>query len=810
MDLLIAFLGYSISGIIGNRTDALFCRVMQTVRERLRQGGRLVNHDLQRAVRKAYLQATLVLIDARLRELGVEPRLLQRDIRYLFRQPPEPRQLLTVRNALQRELKQLPKATYIPPTPEAEQQIELLLQPRGETAQQRTEELRALLKAQLLQELRARWRVQPSAHLQEMLQSGWQEITEQGEALTLDWFDLLCAFFAEELKQNPHVTTTFQSLLLANLSVEGVSVDYSAFIQQLEQFGGQVLQRLQQLEQTLVQLRQEQAEGFRAIEQRLDEYLPALLTRTEQVQTLLETLRIEAQRRPLYEQYAGLELAQRTEQIIRDYTTLFVGREAELERLDALFEQPSGMLLITAPAGYGKTALLANWIALRHEAGCFIAYHFFRKGYDDANRLDSIPNALYNLLRQLYIYYGLEQELPLRDEGLLRDALLGVLRERGARADEPLVLLLDGLDEAEQRLLLTLPQPLPEGVYVVASVRAGEGETPEAVSLWLCEAQRLHLQSLPRVAIADYLTRAGDGELAPYAQQAGFVELVMNKTGGYPLHLRYLVDDLLAEAKRGGDVHAALQRTPTGFNNYVREQLRHLARSLTDAPKVQQLFALLATAHGALSERELEELAGLNAFELAGLPWQATRWFSVQERAGERYYAFTHPALGDAFEQALGSLAQGARQQLLNYCARWAEHKSAYALRYYPAHLKEAGDYEALYALARDEAFLRAQREVLPAEADLPLRTLQTVLQAAIEQENPPVMAELLLRHAALTLQAETPLDALQQGSLERAIGLAKQIMERDYQIGTLWLLLLAWSCHRRGDSDGAERCLEE
>ncbi|MCS7064775.1 MAG: hypothetical protein NZL85_00725, partial [Fimbriimonadales bacterium] len=260
MEPLSAFLiGSAIGGIIGNRADDLFCRVMQTVHERLRRGGRPVNHDLQKAVRKAYLQATLVLIDARLRELGVEPRLLQRDIRYLFRQPPEPKQLLTVRIALQRELKQLPSAAYIPPSSEAEQQIELLLQPRGATAQQRTGELSALLKAQLLQELRERWRIQPSERLEAMLLHGWQETTEQGEALTLDWFDLLCAFFAEELKQNPRVANIFQNLLLANLSVEGVSVDYGAFMQQLEQFGGQALQRLQQIEQTLMQLRQEQA-----------------------------------------------------------------------------------------------------------------------------------------------------------------------------------------------------------------------------------------------------------------------------------------------------------------------------------------------------------------------------------------------------------------------------------------------------------------------------------------------------------------------------------------------------------------------
>lgn len=63
---LVAFaLGAAVGGIIGNRADDVFCQVMGTVTERLRRGGPPLNHDLQRAVRKAYLQATLA-VNARL------------------------------------------------------------------------------------------------------------------------------------------------------------------------------------------------------------------------------------------------------------------------------------------------------------------------------------------------------------------------------------------------------------------------------------------------------------------------------------------------------------------------------------------------------------------------------------------------------------------------------------------------------------------------------------------------------------------------------------------------------------------------
>jgi hypothetical protein len=68
---LVAFaLGAAFGGIIGNRADEVFCQVMSTVTERLWRGEAPVNHDLQRAVRKAYLQATLAVCEACLKALG--------------------------------------------------------------------------------------------------------------------------------------------------------------------------------------------------------------------------------------------------------------------------------------------------------------------------------------------------------------------------------------------------------------------------------------------------------------------------------------------------------------------------------------------------------------------------------------------------------------------------------------------------------------------------------------------------------------------------------------------------------------------
>jgi len=68
----------------------------------------------------------------------------------------------------------------------------------------------------------------------------------------------------------------------------------------------------------------------------------------------------------------------------------------------------------------------------------------------------------------------------------------------------------------------------------------------------------------------------------------------------------------------------------------------------------------------------------------------------------------------------------------------------------------------------------------------------------------------MVLRHALTVETAETPLQARRRGESERAIGLAKQWLERDYKLGTLWLLLLAWSWEVKGERELAKRCLKE
>jgi tetratricopeptide (TPR) repeat protein len=119
--------------------------------------------------------------------------------------------------------------------------------------------------------------------------------------------------------------------------------------------------------------------------------------------------------------------------------------------------------------------------------------------------------------------------------------------------------------------------------------------------------------------------------------------------------------------------------------------------------------------------------------------------------------------------------------------------------------------YNALCRLALDSDFKQAQTEYLPKEPNLPLKTVQLALDAAIQLEDAPMMARLLIEHAKRA-QEETPLQAWRRGHRERALRTATENIfeQRNHKLGTLWSLLLAWVAESEGEQEWSKRFLNE
>ncbi|MEG4276315.1 hypothetical protein QUA62_02265 [Microcoleus sp. MON1_C1] len=499
-------------------------------------------------------------------------------------------------------------------------------------------------------------------------------------------------------------------------------------------------------------------------------------------------------------QYIGYEIEAQVRQIVSDYTQQpFEGREEEKRQLDEfLTNNSSGVLLVTAAAGFGKSALLSHWQKTRQD-DFFIAYHCFSNRYEKTR---SVSEAYRHLLKQLYYYYKIRNGQYPNDEYRMRDILVGMLREPVSEDGKRLVIVLDGLDEADKTFEPFFTS-LPAGVFVIASARAEKGEKPEYLRNWIDNAQQiLPLEWLPREAIPKWLEKIS--ELATYSQDGDFVARLAKTTDRFPLYLRYLIDDLRQAAIKRQDVQAVLKDSPGGFKDYVKEQFRQLAKikEIKRQPEVQELFALLSVALGALSEHDIQHLTSLTVWDLADLPWQATRWFSIQ--AG--IYSFAHPLLAQEFCGVLGPQASSAEGKLIEYCAKWQEKHSDYVLRHYAEHLRKAKRWEELYKLARDEEFASAQLQQLLDEPDLSLKTVQTALLGAAEEDKAEIIAEFLLLHARLVDSPESPLEGLRSRSLERAWRLADGW---EIERCILWYLLLTWELKDEGKLEQARETLD-
>jgi hypothetical protein len=303
------------------------------------------------------------------------------------------------------------------------------------------------------------------------------------------------------------------------------------------------------------------------------------------------------------------------------------------------------------------------------------------------------------------------------------------------------------------------------------------------------------------------------------------------------------MDDLLQAVKEGKSPEQVLERTPSGFSEYVREQFGQLAKLVRNEKGVRDLFALLTVAKGALRQDEVEELTDLSVWDLEGLPLQVTRWFSIGKTRSSAdmptaempTYSFAHPLLAEEFRRHLGREARQMEERLLKWCENWRKHPSfPYILRHYAEHLYEKcpmtnermtneqmTNYAELCRLALDSDFKQAQTEHLPDEPNLPLKTVQLALQSAIQLEDAPKMARLLMEHAKRAQsEEETPLQAWRKGHRERAwrrehqeraLKMATEIVfARDHELGTLWSLLLAWVAESEGERDWAKRFLDE
>jgi hypothetical protein len=271
----------------------------------------------------------------------------------------------------------------------------------------------------------------------------------------------------------------------------------------------------------------------------------------------------------------------------------FGGRNDELRRLDTwlLDPQSAPRMLITAPAGRGKSALLVRWLNNLQGGGVCGA-----EGWQIAFMPVSIrtgtnrPEVFYEgLARRLSEISG--EALPteaFRDSDGFRYAVLDQL-DRLASAEIPKVLVVvDGIDEALEGSFDAgvLPTPMPKNIRILLSARWQLGDHNSKG--WLerlgwdrsAKVDTFELNRLGAAQIAEVLINLGAPVEAP-TQEPGLIERLAHLTEGEPLLVRYYSEDLLSASSRGARLtRADLELLNPGFDSYFKRWFGHQERAL--------------------------------------------------------------------------------------------------------------------------------------------------------------------------------------------------------------------------------------
>lgn len=502
----------------------------------------------------------------------------------------------------------------------------------------------------------------------------------------------------------------------------------------------------------------------------------------------------------------------------------FVPRLLTIHQLEKFVNSQScGSVLVYAPAGFGKTTLVARWSAGRED--WLTAMHFFSRAPEFLGLASSPSIAFAHLLAQIFAIRETQwgefinkpkfsiPETYNERASLLCETVANLKPPKGGK----LLVLLDGIDEADEPFLSPFPDQLPEGVFVVISARwDGKSEMPY-LSGWKFD-ERIRLDLMDESEIAEWLKCYGSGELKVLAEDKKFIATLKRTTEGLPLFLRFVLDELTEKVKLGEPISAF--EVPKGFSTYIREQVQRIAASSWDGIPLTDLIALLAVSKGAIRQDEISQVLNIPIEALSYLPNIVARWLRINRspithlpthRPSELLsFAFTHPLLASEFAKAVGEKAKEVEARLIAWCEKWQEHKSNYALRYLDEHLRSIGEFEKLWTLAMNDEWVKVHNEIFPEEPESSLKAVRNGLEASIERENAVMMAKMLLRHVELLGRLETPMEALRRGNVERALKLAALAIEQDPSAGILWHLMLAWTWHQRGEIENAQKALRQ
>ncbi len=335
-----------------------------------------------------------------------------------------------------------------------------------------------------------------------------------------------------------------------------------------------------------------------------------------------------------YFQASPVDLRLSFDSYIADKIKGFVGREFVFDAIDDFIKNNlSGYLIIRGEPGIGKTAMLAKLI---YDHGYV---HHFNIALQN---IRSVKTFLENICLQLIARYDLPYSSLPQSATENSNFLSQCLSEAAAkRENHPIVIAVDALDESDSAGLpapvnsLYLPFSLPEGVYIVVTVRRIFD-----LRLQVSNRQTLDLEADSDgnlQDIKDYIENHLKSETMLHSvaswnvSKEQFTEVLAKKSQGNFMYLHHV----LPAIERGKFISGGLDELPEGLLDYYQRHWRQMREG--NEQDFDTLYEPIVCILGVAQEPITIE--------------QMSNWTKLDKgqvnRAIEKWYEFLSPAKKD-------------------------------------------------------------------------------------------------------------------------------------------------------------------
>ena len=295
-------------------------------------------------------------------------------------------------------------------------------------------------------------------------------------------------------------------------------------------------------------------------------------------------------------------------------STGFIERTGDFDALDRyIASQSQDLFVLTAPAGMGKTMLLANWIRSyqsMYDEERPVFYRFIGAS-DGATTVDSV---LKSLLSEIKDAGYLVDEIPV-DPQEPRNKLWDLLTSIGEK--HPILLVIDALNQLESGLAdhTWIPRKLPDGVKLVVSFKR-EGDDAEKLTQHFREKVPetcVEVKSFDSLEDRKELANAYLDQYLKQLDDSHLRALITSQGANNPLFLKVMLSELRVFGSFGNlgrKIRDDFGTTPAEAFDAVLRRLETdpAFTAIPFAEAVPLLFGLLSHARVGLSEQELVNL----------------------------------------------------------------------------------------------------------------------------------------------------------------------------------------------------------